>query len=440
MSGAGQPAADRPRVLVLAEAANPEMVSVPLVGWSLTNALREVADIHLVTQIRNRDAIRRAGWVEGRDFTAIDSEAVAKPLWRLSQLLGVGGKTNKGWTVKQAITVLSDAYFERLVWKQFGRRIAAGEWDVVHRITPLSPVKPSSAGRRAAKAGIPFVMGPLNGGVPWPDGYAAARAKERERLASLRGAVRLLPGRLATWRAAAAILAGSRHTAGEIAPTAAEKLIYLPENGIDPARFGDRAAPGANGLPLRGVFVGRMVPYKMPDVLIEAAAPLIRDGALTLDLIGDGPLVDDLKAQAEALGIAGDVTFHGWVPHRDVGRVMAGCDLLTFPSIREFGGGVVLEAMALGLPPLVVDYAGPGELVEPGWGWTVPIGPRNQLVADLRRTLEAIVADPDRLAEKGAAGRARIEAMFSWSRKAAQIREVYDWVTGRRPDRPAPFG
>lgn len=430
----------RPRVLVLAEAANPEMVSVPLVGWSLACALREVADVHLVTQIRNRDAILRTGWVEGRDFTAIDSETVAKPLWRFSQFLGVGGKTNKGWTVNQAITVLSDAYFERLVWREFGARIAAREWDIVHRITPLSPVKPSSVGRRTAGVGVPFVMGPLNGGVPWPEGYSTARAKERERLASLRGAVRLLPGRVGTWHAASAILAGSRHTADEITPSAAEKVIYMPENGIDPERFGDRADPGARGLPLRGVFVGRMVPYKMPDVLIEAAAPLIRGSALALDLIGDGPLLPELKAQADRLGVAHGITFHGWVQHRDIGRLMAGCDLLTFPSIREFGGGVVLEAMALGLPPLVVDYAGPGELVAPDWGWKVPIGPREQVVADLRRMLSAIAADPDQLTRKGDAGRARVKEMFTWSRKAEQISAVYDWVLGRRPDRPAPFG
>ncbi|MCB1332684.1 MAG: glycosyltransferase family 4 protein [Roseivivax sp.] len=424
----------RPRVLAIAEAANPEWVSVPLVGWSLADALRNVADVHLVTQVRNRDAILRAGYVEGRDFTAIDSEAIARPVWAVAERLRGGG--GKGWTTLQAFNALMYPYFERLVWKQFGTAIQRGDYDVVHRITPLSPTLPSSIAPKCARAGVPFVLGPLNGGVPWPAGFDAERRQEKEWLSYLRSAYKLMPGRDRTLRSAAAILVGSRHTQSEVPERYQPKTVYIPENGVDPKRFNAHAGPAANG-PLRACFVGRLVPYKGADMLIKAAAPLLADGRMTLDIIGDGPVMGALKEQAANLG--GAVTFHGWLAHHAVQDVMARCHLFTFPSIREFGGGVVLEAMALGVPPMVVDYAGPGELVRPGTGITVPCGTRDQIVAGFRSALQNLCEDRCSLVGMAQAGRQMVQEHYLWSRKAAQVRQVYDWVTGQREDKPQPF-
>ncbi|MEM9975857.1 MAG: glycosyltransferase family 4 protein [Pseudomonadota bacterium] len=423
----------RPRVLAIAEAANPEWVSVPLVGWSLAHALREVADVHLVTHIRNRDAILRAGYSEGKDVTFINSEALDRPVWRLSQALRMGG--GKGWTVVTALKSLSYPYFERLVWRRFGAAIRAGEFDIVHRITPLTPTAPSRIAAKCRAAGVPFVLGPLNGGVPWPPGYGAERRQEREWLSYIRGAYKMSRGRVATARAAAAIFAGSQHTAGELPPDAAGKVFHLPENAIDPARF-NRVAAQSPESPLRGAFVGRLVPYKGPDMLIEAAMPLLQAGTLTLDIVGEGPLAKPLQEAIRAGGIEGAVTLHGRVDHARVQDILVDAHLLTFPSIREFGGGVVLEAMALGVVPLIVDYAGPGELVAPETGLKIPVAPRAELVAAFRTALEHLADDRDSLPALALNARTEVAAHYTWAAKARKVAAVYDWVRNAGAERP----
>lgn len=427
--------APRRRVLVIAEAANPEWVSVPLVGWSIATALRAHHDVHIVTQIRNREAFLRAGLIEGTDFTAIDSEAVARPIWKLAEVLRMG--KGKGWTMVTALSSkLAYPYFERKLWQAFGPRIAAGEFDIVHRVTPLTPTANSLIASRCAKAGVPFVMGPLNGGVPWPKGFDAERRREREWLSYVRGAYRLSPARSRMIRAASAIIAGSRHTASEF-PQARDRLTLIPENGIDPARFSRRAAqPGT--LPLRCAFLGRLVPYKGPDMLIEAAEPFLRDGTMLLDILGDGPLMPALREMIDAKGLTHAVTLHGWIDHKEVQSLLSQSQLLTFPSVREFGGGVVLEAMALGVVPMIADYAGPGELVTPGTGIKVPMGSRAEVIAGFRTALSRLIAAPQTIPALAAAALRRVEDDFTWDRKARQIGAVYEWVLDPKGPIPQP--
>lgn len=421
---------DKLKVLVLAEAANPEWVSVPLVGWSAARALSRVADVHIVTQIRNRDAFLRAGLVEGVDFTAIDTEALARPLWKLGALLTGGG--GKGWTVQQAIQTISYPYFEHLVWRKFGGDLRAGKYDIVHRITPLSPVQQSPIAAKCRRAGVPFVLGPINGGVPWPRGFQTEMRREREWLSKFRSLYKALPGRGATLRANA-ILAGSKQTMRDIPAPFRDRVVYLPENAIDPDRFW-RQADHTGAAPLRACFIGRLVPLKGVDMLLEAAAPLLASGRMVLEIIGDGDMMPALREQAAPFGDA--VVFHGWKRHEEVQDIAAQCTLLTFPSIREFGGGVVLEAMALGLCPVVIDYAGPAELVTEATGYKVPIGDRPAVVAQLAATLDHCAANPNEVAEKANAARRRVGALFTWDRKAEQILEVYRWVLGQREKKP----
>jgi glycosyltransferase involved in cell wall biosynthesis len=425
---------ERVRVLVLAEACNPEWASVPLVGWSMARALAEVADVHLVTQLRNRDALRRAGLREGTDFTALDTEAVARPLCQIGSWLR--GGAGKGWTTVTALSALGYYYFESEVWRRFGPRVAAREFDIVHRVTPLSPTVPSLIASRCRKAGVPFILGPLNGGLAWPRGFERTRWQEREWLSYLRCVYKLLYGFRSTRRDAAALLIASKATWDDMPASYLPKCFYVPENAIDPRRF-PHASRRGHGLPVRAVFVGRLVPYKGADLLLEAAAPGLRSGRLTLTVVGDGPQRPLLEALIRRLGVEAGVRLAGWVPHVRVREFLNDADVFTFPSVREFGGGVVLEAMASGLPPVVADYGGPGELVTAQTGWKVPIGPRGELVRQLRAALEDILQRPEGLAQKSEAAARRALTHFTWSAKARQVGQVYDWVLGRTPGPPA---
>ena len=126
----------------------------------------------------------------------------------------------------------------------------------------------------------------------------------------------------------------------------------------------------------------------------------------------------------------------GWVAHTLVQDTLCQCHAMALPSVREFGGGVVLEAMALGVVPIVVDYAGPGELVDARIGFKVPIADRAGIVSALRATLKRVAASPQALAPLAAAARARVLDHYTWAAKADQVLSVYEWVLRRRADKP----
>src|SRR6185312_6185917 len=123
----------------------------------------------------------------------------------------------------------------------------------------------------------------------------------------------------------------------------------------------------------------------------------------------------------------------GWIDHTKMQERLVQSDVFAFPSVREFGGAVVLEAMALGLVPIVMDYGGPAELVSPRTGIALPMGSRAEIVASLRKELEKMVAaDPAEIRAMGERARKRVFKSFTWDAKAAQVVEVYRWALGQR--------
>ena len=85
---------------------------------------------------------------------------------------------------------------------------------------------------------------------------------------------------------------------------------------------------------------------------------------------------------------------------------MRSADVLVFPSLRDFGGGVVFEALACGAVPVVVDFGGPGDIVHAGVGYKVRLTNEDDVVAQLESALGELVNDRNLL------GRLRRQGMF----------------------------
>lgn len=417
-----------PRVLLIAEACNPEWTSVPLVGFNLYEAVQREADVTLVTQVRNRAALERR-FGSSRRMEFIDSEALASPFHKLGRMLTLG--RGLGWTTRQAVMWLPYLYFEKLVWKRFREEIRGGGFDLIHRVTPLTPTYPSPI---ASWCDLPFILGPLNGGLPWPKGTARVRLAEMEWLSYARGAYKLLPYVRRTYRRAAKVICGSRYTMTSLPRGAAGKTVYLSENGIDPERFHatGRAPPSAIK-PFRILFVGRLVPYKGAHHVIRAFAgsARLRERAEVV-IVGDGPERGRLEALAGELGVAEKVRFTGALPQAEVAEMFRRSSVFAFPSIREFGGAVVMEALACGLPCVVADYGGPAELITAESGTTAPVLRGEAMSAAVRERLEALAGDPDRLDAMSRAGAAWAAEHYTWSAKAARIGALYTEALGRR--------
>ncbi len=427
----GAPTAAKPlRLLVVAEAANPELTSVPLVGWSMYQALARCCDAHLVTELRNAPAVARTG-LPASAWTAIDNRLRQGSAWHLAKWLR-RGNTSLGWSLYTGLATLAHPGFERAVWRRFGREIRAGRWDVVHRVTPVTPVAPSPLATWCRRAGVPFVAGPVNGGWPWPRQFPELAAAEGDRFRDLRALARLMPGRARSWRDAAAVLGGSRRVLAELAPWTRGRRFLLAENAIDPLRIPPcPPRPRPPGTPLRLAFVGRLVPLKGVDLVLEAAAPLLRAGQASLLLIGDGPQRSRLVDLATRLGASAQVEFAGHLPHDAVAARLAEAHVFAFPSLREFGGGAVLEAMACGLAPVVVDYGGPPELLPPGGGIAVPLAPRAELIVAFGAALSRLAGDEAERLGMAQVAFAHAWSRFTWDAKAGQLMSLYAWLLGR---------
>ena len=141
--------------------------------------------------------------------------------------------------------------------------------------------------------------------------------------------------------------------------------------------------------------------------------------------VGAGRSENSLKRLSRKLNIDKNVKFLGWLPRKTVLDILRDCDIFLFPSF-EGGGMVVLEAMALGLPVVCLDFGGPGEIVDETSGIKIKPTAFHQTIEGLAEALYQLLLDPGLRKKLGQGAVERVKKYFTWDKKGEQVREIYE--------------
>ena len=250
------------RVLIYADGCNPDFPSEPSFVYNTIRAIIDhVDEAVVVTQVRNKTAIDKKGMGKA-EVIYLDTEYIARPIQKLDSTLKLGPSV--GTAAKYPVQYA----FERQLWKRFKPELQAGTFDIIHRLGPISAAQPSPL---ASWSSVPFVIGPINGGLPYPPQFKDVLWREGEWLRYIRQGYRLLPHATATFRNAAAILAAFEHTIEKLPPNNTDRIFDFPEIGANPDQFSGKVRnPQKKRIDF--LFVGRLVPFKCADVAILAFA------------------------------------------------------------------------------------------------------------------------------------------------------------------------
>ncbi len=301
-------------------------------------------------------------------------------------------------------------------------RLAEGDgFDIAHQVIPVAMRYPSPA----AALGIPLIIGPVGGSLTSPPAFA-----EEEGATPWYQRLRVLdawrmkrdPLLRRTYETADCVIGVAPYAQELLDGLAVKRFEVMSETAIHSVKPPiDRAGrPG----PVRLLFVGRIIRTKGLRDVIRAMARL-RDLDVVLDVVGDGNDRAACSALAKELELEDRITFHGAVPRAEVDGFYERADIFVFPSYREPGGNVSLEAMAYSLPLIVCRRGGPGANVDDSCAFRLDAVSPEQLAADCAAAIRRLVEDPELRLRMGAAARSHAERTHLWGARLEQMSTLY---------------
>ena len=211
------------------------------------------------------------------------------------------------------------------------------------------------------------------------------------------------------------------------------KKIKVLHSAIDTNKFSfkERSAPADGSITI--VSTNRLVERKGTEYAIRAIAKVLKKYPnVTHQIVGDGPLRDDLESLIKELGVEGQIKILGWKNPDEIVDILDNAHMLVLASVTAEDGNqdgpanVLKEAMAMGLPVISTEHGGIPEIVEEGKnGFLVP----ERDVDAMAECIEYLIAHPETWSTMAKAGRAKVEQEYDMEKENDKL---YTMLTNLR--------
>lgn len=404
-----------------------------VLGWNMVRQLGRFHHVWVLTAASNRAAIEAE--LQLQPEPRLTFAYVGLPRWLRPLLKFPGG-------------VQFYAYLWQIQAYLTARKLHARvKFDAFHHVTYANDWMASYTG---ALLPVPYLRGPGGGAHQTPQAFLREypfRARLWERFRAFgQWALRLDPVFVRGQRRARVILLCNREAADAVPLRLKSKVQLFPVNGIsaedlrifqgEDGNGGSSTAPGqdrqgSSDAAFHVLSAGKLLGLKGYSLAVRAFALFAKrhqDAKFTI--VGDGPERIRLEDLVRHLGLERQVHLAKWMPRQELLGIMRQCDTFLFPSLRDGGGAVVVEAMAASRPVVCMDLAGPGLHITEECGIKIPPRSPDETIELMAQALERLYHDRELCGQMGQAGRARAEKVYSWDHLGERLLNIYQEVLG----------